>query len=83
MNDDADHDNDFMGVYRNVTLAYGRKTGFSSYGPSSPLVVGARVLYYHETTQGVDVSSWIRDYDGTKEIQTHIPHTFPYQDECY
>lgn len=28
-----DHDNDYKGFYQGVELAYGRKTGYGSYGP--------------------------------------------------
>jgi pre-mRNA-splicing factor SYF1 len=39
-----DHNNDFYGDYYNVTLAYGRKTGYGGYGPPPGWLRGARVL---------------------------------------
>ncbi len=46
-----DHDNDFIGVYKNVALAYGRKTGVDTYG-SLPL--GGRVIILKEDEKGFD-----------------------------
>lgn len=38
-----DHNNDYHGEYEGITLSYGRKTGYSCYGPSN-LLHGARVF---------------------------------------
>lgn len=38
-----DHNNDYYGKYQGINLAYGRKTGFGSYGPAN-ITNGARVF---------------------------------------
>lgn len=39
----GDHSSDFWGTYAGINLAYGRKTGFSSYGPKF-VQRGARIF---------------------------------------
>ena len=41
-----DHDNDYSGIYKNIELVYGRKTGYGSYGPKT--VRGATVIELEE-----------------------------------
>jgi hypothetical protein len=38
-----DHNNDYYGQYKGINLAYGRKTGYGSYGPYK-FLRGARVF---------------------------------------
>ncbi len=38
-----DHNNDFYGQYQGIYLAYGRKSGYGSYGPDK-FARGARVF---------------------------------------
>ena len=40
-----DHDNDYWGRYQGVNLAFGRKTGFGSYGPDG-FKRGARIFEF-------------------------------------
>ena len=40
-----DHDNDYWGIYQGVNLAFGRKTGYGSYGPDG-FLRGARVFEF-------------------------------------
>ena len=57
----GDHSTDFQGMYGDIGLAYGLKSGFSSYGPkfSNP---GARFweLTFDETTGKVGVETWVQ-----------------------
>lgn len=39
----GDHSTDFWGQYGNINLAYGRKSGFGSYGPKF-IQHGARIF---------------------------------------
>jgi len=57
-----DHANDFAGDYNGILLAYGRKTGFGSYGPRSQLL-GARVFEFDSASRSVH--TWIRQADGS------------------
>ena len=56
-----DHNNDYWGHYQGINLAFGRKTGFGSYGPA-PFVRGARIFEFTEAPYSVD--SWIREDGG-------------------
>ena len=38
-----DHNNDYYGKYDGITLGYGRKTGYSCYGPDN-MLRGSRVF---------------------------------------
>jgi len=66
-----DHNNDFVGKLDNVTLAYGRKTGFGGYGPPTGWLRGSRVLELHlNTTSGeLNFDTWIRQQDGSRMDQ--------------
>jgi len=70
-----DHDNDFWGSLFNITLAYGRKTGYGGYGPPPGWLRGARVIEITENP--FTMTHWIRQEDGTKvDVQvTHYPGT--------
>ncbi len=54
-----DHVNNFIGIHKGVALAYGQKTGFSSYGN---LDKGARIIELQEGKRGF--TSWIRTEKG-------------------
>jgi len=58
-----DHNNDYYGVYHNITLAYGRKTGYGAYGPPPGWLRGARVIELSQNP--FRITSWIRQEDGT------------------
>jgi len=58
-----DHDNDFFGDYYNITLAYGRKTGYGGYGPPPGWLRGARII--HMKQDPFKITTWIRQEDGT------------------
>ena len=54
-----DHENDYIGVWYGIALAYGRVTGYDAYGD---LPRGGRVI---EVTQGKrEFASWIRTDEG-------------------
>ena len=46
-----DHNNDYAGSYSNITLCYGRKTGYGGYGPPNGWLRGARVIGKQNSTQ--------------------------------
>ena len=64
-----DHNNDYYGSYQGINLAYGRKTGYGSYGPSN-ITHGARV--FEVTKDPYSIETWVRQEDGTisKESQS-------------
>lgn len=64
-----DHDNDYYGSYANsgIKLAYGRKTGFGSYGPDK-FARGARV--FEVTLEPYSIETWIREDGGNVKVQT-------------
>eukprot|EP01119_Soliformovum_irregulare_P018750 TRINITY_DN5806_c0_g1_i1.p1 TRINITY_DN5806_c0_g1~~TRINITY_DN5806_c0_g1_i1.p1 ORF type:complete len:333 (+),score=85.94 TRINITY_DN5806_c0_g1_i1:191-1189(+) len=72
-----DHENDFIGEYEGITLAYGRKTGVAMYGPSEGVLRGARIIEI-DTNNGWSFSSWIRQEDETIDRQNyfHEPEFF-------
>eukprot|EP00128_Syssomonas_multiformis_P008322 Colp12_sorted_trinity150504_noHs@31960 len=57
-----DHNNDFIGNYYGIQLAYGRKTGHGGYGPPAGWKRGARVLEI--TEQPFSIKTYIREEDG-------------------
>jgi len=67
-----DHDNDYFGDYYDITLAYGRKTGYGAYGPPAGWLRGARVIEITENP--FSIAMWIRQEDGSKVSQPfHVP----------
>ena len=44
-----DHNNDYSGIYKDIELIYGRKTGYGSYGPND-FLNGATVFSLKEKT---------------------------------
>jgi hypothetical protein len=52
-----DHDNDYYGSYDGINLAYGRKTGYGSYGPNG-MQNGARV--FEVTKEPYSIRTWVR-----------------------
>jgi Calcineurin-like phosphoesterase len=75
-----DHFNDYQGKIGNVTLFYGRKTGYGSTGPYPYFLRGARVFVFNFTDQTLD--SWIREEDGNKLVHTTRHGNFEPQDSC-
>eukprot|EP00347_Sterkiella_histriomuscorum_P010662 403375407 len=75
-----DHNNDYMGDYEGINLAYGRKTGYSCYGPKN-LKHGARVFEVsyteennstsHTHNRKYSVKTWIREEDKNKVVQNN------------
>ena len=61
----GDHSSDFWGNYGGINLAYGRKTGFSSYGPKF-VQRGARVfdMFVDQASGEMTVDTYIRQQDG-------------------
>lgn len=75
-----DHMNDYIGEYEGIVLAYGRKSGYGSYGPARGALRGARVIQLSTTTSNSKNNTkstasppetskffrtWIRQEDGT------------------
>jgi len=83
----GDHSSDYWGTYAGINLAYGRKTGFSSYGPKF-LMRGARVfdITVDQTTGKMLVDTYIRQQDGEEDRQPELtpPPVIPYlkSDHC-
>lgn len=63
-----DHNNDYWGKYQSINLAYGRKTGFGSYGANKN---GARV--FEITQEPYGIQTWIREDGGSVVVQE--PHS--------
>jgi len=62
-----DHNNDYIGQLKGIAMAYGRKTGFDSYGD---LPQGARIVLLYEGERRFD--TWITTPQG-KEVVYHYP----------
>lgn len=62
-----DHDNDFIGINKGVTLAYGRVTGADAYGS---LARGARIIELYEGSFKFD--TWISTLSG-REASYYFP----------
>lgn len=67
-----DHINDYIGVYYNIVLAYGRVTKMMR-GRRDPLA-GGRVIVLKEGERSFD--TWIRDLNGKKELECQWPESF-------
>lgn len=60
-----DHDNNYIGLYRGIALAYGQASGYSGYGTIGK---GARIITLKEGVRGF--TTWIRTPDGVMpEVQ--------------
>lgn len=70
-----DHDNDFIGLDFNIALAYGRITGFDTYGS---LVHGARIIEMEKNQFKFD--TWVCTPKG-KELFFHYPSGISSVDE--
>ena len=77
-----DHSNSFHGVFENVTLAYGRKTGSGGYEPRD-LIHGARIieLHYDENQTFTKMTTFILQEDGTAPTETLMMNRTRF-DEC-
>lgn len=65
-----DHNNDYIGMLKDIVMAYGRKTGFDSYGD---LTKGARIVLLYEGKRQFD--TWITTPQG-KEVVYYYPSGF-------
>jgi len=68
-----DHNNDYIGMLPGepaMRLAYGRKSGYGSYGPGMGALVGARVILLREGQNPAFSDTWIRLESGRVERQT-------------
>lgn len=70
-----DHDNDFLGIYKNVLLAFGRVTGKDAYGD---LKRGARIIELCEGQRRFD--TWITTPAG-REATYYYPFGLSSEDE--
>lgn len=62
-----DHDNNTIGIHKGIALAYGQKTGFSSYGSIGR---GSRIIELREGERSFN--TWIRTLEGTA-----YPYNYP------
>ena len=67
-----DHNNDYIGVYYSIALAYGRVTKKKSYRKAP--VEGARVIVLKEGQRAFD--TWIREVNGKKVYECNWPKSF-------
>ena len=63
-----DHNNDYVGVFGGIALAYGRSTGVDTYGDN---VKGGRVIVMYEGQRYFD--TWLRDEYGNKIDMFYYP----------
>lgn len=68
-----DHINDYIGVYFDIALAFGRVTKVMRNPKEDPLA-GSRVIVLKEGKREFD--TWIRDMDGNKEYHCTWPDSF-------
>jgi predicted phosphodiesterase len=73
-----DHINDYIGVYYNIALAYGRVTKIMKNPQEDPLA-GGRVIVLKEGQREFD--TWIRDMNGKKELFCNFPKSFQTSDK--
>ena len=82
----GDHSTDFWGTYNGINLSYGRKTGYSSYGPKF-MMRGARIFEINVDPNRGDmhIVSWIRQQDGSidEQAQPNPPSTFSWLNKNY
>lgn len=65
-----DHDNDFSAIVDGISVGYGRKSGYGSYGPPAGMAHGARVVELSaDATSAEDIVTWIREETGSKVEQ--------------
>eukprot|EP00887_Chlorella_sp_A99_P005029 scaffold4.g5029.t1 len=64
-----DHNDDYIGELGGVRLAFGRKTGYGSYGPPKGWLRGGRVIQLAHGEPTANSSTWIRQEDGSKAWQ--------------
>ena len=63
-----DHNNDYIGLYGGIALAYGKATGVDTYGDN---VKGGRVIMMYEGQKYFD--TWLRDEFGNKTDLFYYP----------
>ncbi len=68
-----DHINDYIGVYYNIALAYGRITKVMR-NPKDDPPAGGRVIVLKEGERSFD--TWTRDLNGKKELECSWPGSF-------
>ncbi len=68
-----DHINDYIGVYYNIALAYGRITKVMR-NPKDDPPAGGRVIVLKEGERSFD--TWTRDLNGEKELECSWPDSF-------
>jgi hypothetical protein len=66
------HNNDYIGVYYDVTLAYGRVTKTKTYRQAP--VQGAKIIVLKEGER--KFNTWIREVSGKKTYPCTCPDTF-------
>lgn len=78
-----DHNNDYYGNYLGINMGYGRKGGYGCYGPTFPMMQGARV--FEITKEPFSIKTWVREESGEIKEESAPKHRaltiFP-QTEC-
>ena len=68
-----DHINDYIGMYYDIALAYGR-VGKVMPNPEEDPLAGGRIIVLKEGQRKFE--TWIRDMNGKKELEVTYPDTF-------
>jgi len=84
-----DHSNDFIGLYHDILLGYGRKSGYGTYGPKATLP-GARVIEIsfspgmNDNEDAFYINTWIREDGGNmiNDQPLHYPWLGSTKFEC-
>ncbi len=73
-----DHNNNYIGMYGGIALAYGQSSGYSGYGEMK----GSRIIELQEGKQGFN--TWVRTEEGTS-LHYNFPfgYSFLTEDEVY
>jgi 3',5'-cyclic AMP phosphodiesterase CpdA len=66
-----EHNNNYIGCYNGIALAYGQYTGPINYGVLKP---GARVIVLKEGKR--EFTTWIREKGGKIKYKCHYPNSF-------
>jgi len=66
-----DHNNNYIGIYKGIALAYGQSSGYSGYGEMK----GARIIELQEGKHGFN--TWVRTEDGVS-LEYNFPFGYPF-----
>ena len=73
-----DHNNNYIGIYKGIALAYGQSSGYSGYGEMK----GSRIIELQEGKHGFN--TWVRTEDGISlEYNFPFGYSFTTDNEVY